>query len=139
LIPIATYACPMLCCAIQFLVLAFCGRRIAWAWFGVVVFLSALLAPDKEAAVVFAFLGYHPLVKQFFDRSKFAILWKMAYFNASILAAYWLMIHILGLEQLAQENAELGIGGLILLLILGNLTFFLLDRLLLIMAGKRRQ
>ena len=139
LIPVATYACPMLCCAIQFVVLAFCGKRIAWAWYGVVAILAVLLAPDKEAAIVFVFLGYYPLIKQLLDGSKLALLWKFLYFNVSILAAYWIMIHILGLDHVTQENAELGLAGLVLLLALGNITFYLLDKLLNIMARKRRR
>ena len=43
-------------------VLKTCGVRIAWAWYGAVAILSLLLAPDKEAAAVFAFLGYYPIV-----------------------------------------------------------------------------
>lgn len=136
LIPIATYICPMLCCATAFVVLRFCGKRIAWTWFGTVSILSLLLAPDKEAAVVFLFLGYYPLIKGSVDTKRLSVVIKFAYFNIAILAAYWVLIEILGLDQIAQENVEFGLWGIALLLVLGNITFFLLDRLLLII-GKR--
>lgn len=136
LIPIATYVCPMLCCLTAFVVLRFCGKRIAWAWFGTVSILSLLLAPDKEAAVVFLFLGYYPLIKGSVDTKRLSVVIKFAYFNIAILAAYWVLIEILGLDQIAQENVEFGLWGIALLLVLGNITFFLLDRLLLII-GKR--
>ena len=54
--PIATYVCPMLCALLLQAVLKTCGVRIAWAWYGAVAILLLLLAPDKEAATVFAFL-----------------------------------------------------------------------------------
>ena len=138
LIPVATYVCPMLCCALQYVVLRFCGRRIAWAWFGVVAILAVLMAPDKEAAMVFLFLGYYPLIKPYFDRRKLAVAFKFLYFNISVLIAYFLMIYLLGLQQIVQENAELGMIGLVLIFLLGNVTFFMLDRLLFIMERKKR-
>ena len=138
LIPIATYACPMLCCLTQLVVLRFCGKRIAWSWFAVVAVLSLLLGPDKEAAMVFLALGYYPLIKPTLEKCKFRIFWKFLFFNLSILAAYAVMIWLLGMDELAAENMELGLAGLVITLMLGNLTFFLLDRLLGILAGKLR-
>ena len=62
LIPVATFVCPMLCMMILTLVVRFCGKRIGWAWYGAVSILSILLAPDKEAAAIFIFLGYYPIL-----------------------------------------------------------------------------
>lgn len=130
LIPIATYVCPMVCALILQVVLKTCGGRIAWAWYGVVTILSLLLAPDKEAAVVFAFLGYYPIVKPKLDQRKGKWLWKALLFNGATLLAYWLMLRVLGLEELTAEFAEMGRVMCGVLLGLGNVTFFLLDRLL---------
>ena len=58
LIPVATFICPMVCILLAQLVLKTCGARYGWAWYGAVAVLSLLLAPDKEAAAVFAALGY---------------------------------------------------------------------------------
>jgi len=130
LIPVATYVCPMLCALLLQMVLKSCGRRTAWAWYGAVAVLSLLLSPDKEAAVVFVFLGYYPIVKPWLDRRKGRWLWKALLFNTATLAAYWMLLRILGLEGLEAELTELGgVLGLVLLA-LGNVTFFLLDRLL---------
>ena len=137
LIPIATYVCPMLCCLTAFFVLVFCGKRIAWAWYIAVAILALLMSPDKEAAVIFLFLGYYPLIKLTVERRKLSVVVKFLFFNASILAAYWVLIQILGLDQIAQENAQFGIWGIVLLLVLGNVTFFLLDRLLSNMARRK--
>ena len=130
LIPVATYVCPMLCALILRLVLKICGRRIAWAWYGAVSLLSLLLAPDREAAAVFAALGYYPILKPKLDALKGKWLWKLTFFNTVTLAAYWLMMHLLGFAQLAAEFSQMGILMTAVMLVLGNVTFILLDKLL---------
>ena len=120
------------------MVLKTCGSRIAWAWYGAVALLGLLLAPDKEAAAVFVFLGYYPIVKPKLDRKKLPWLWKGLLFNASVLALYWLLLRLFGMEQLVSEFRELGAAMTAVLLILGNVTFFLLDKLLGMKPRKRR-
>ena len=130
LIPVATFICPMVCILLAQVVLKTCGVRIAWAWYGAVAILSLLLAPDKEAAAVFAFLGYYPIVKPRLDKTRLRWLWKGLLFNASVLVMYWLLLQVLGMAQIAAEFAEMGTVMMFVTLILGNVTFFLLDRLL---------
>ena len=130
LIPVATYVCPVLCMLLLSFVLGMCGRRIAWAWYGAVSLLSLLMAPDKEAAAVFLALGYYPIVKPRLDRRKGKWLWKGLFFNAVILILYWLLMHIFGFDQLAAEFADMGKILTAVMLFLGNVTFFLLDKLL---------
>lgn len=130
ILPIATYAAPVLCMLLGQTVLKLCGRRIAWAWYGAVMVLSLLLAPDKEAAAVFAVLGYYPMVKPKLDRMGGSWFWKALLFNGSILALYWVLMYLIGMEQLLAEFSGLGIVMVGALLVLGNMTFFLLDHLL---------
>lgn len=130
LIPFATFVCPMFCCILTKLVLSMCGRRIAWAWYGAVALLSVLMAPDKEAAAVYVFLGYYPIVKPWMDRRKFPMLWKLLLFNASILLMYAMLIHLLGLSEIAADYAEAGTVMTVIMLILGNVTFYMLDLVL---------
>ena len=130
LIPVATFACPMLCMLILAFVTKMCGNRIGWAWYGAVAILSLLLGPEKEAAAVFVFLGFYPIIKPRMDRMKLNLLWKLLLFNLLILAMYALLIHLFGLEQIAAEYQELGAVMTVVMLALGNLTFFLLDRVL---------
>ena len=106
------------------------GNRIAWAWYGAVAILSLLLAPDKEAAAIFLALGCYPILKPKLDRRKAKCLWKLLYFNTVILVTYWLLMHMLGFDQLTSEFSEMSLVMTALLLILGNVTFFLLDKLL---------
>lgn len=136
LIPVATYVCPMLCAMLLQVVLRQCGSRIAWAWYGAVAVLSALLAPDKEAAAVFVFLGYYPIVKPRLDRTRLPWLWKAVLFNGAVCLLYWLLMHIFGMSQLSAEFAQMGTILLAACLVMGNVVFFLLDRLL---SGKLRK
>ena len=130
LIPVATFVCPMLCMMILTVVIRFCGKRIGWAWSGAVAILSVLMAPDKEAAAIFVFLGYYPLIKPMLDKMKSGMVWKFLFFNSVILLMYWLLINLFGLAQLAQEFSELGIALTVFTLITGNLVFYMLDRIL---------
>ena len=127
LIPTATFVCPMMCCIILEVVRRLCGNRVAWAWYGAVAILGLLMGPDKEAAAVFVFLGYYPILKPVFDRSRLRWLWKTLFFNAVILAMYWLLMHLFGMAELAEDWAELGYVMTAVMLLLGNVTFFLLD------------
>ena len=130
LIPVATYVCPMLCMILLAFVTRLCGMRIGWAWYGVVGLLSALMGPDKEAAAMFLCLGYYPIVKPELDKSRLRILWKLLLFNGATCAMYWVLIRLLGMEQLAAEFTESGRWMLAVMLVLGNLNSLLLDVLL---------
>lgn len=138
LIPVATYVSPMVCALLLQAVLCSCGVRIAWAWYGAVAMLSVLLSPDKEAAAVFAFLGYYPIVKPRLDGIRPPWLWKGLLFNGSIGLMYFLLLKLLRMEALGEEFAGLGLAMLAVLLVMGNVTFFLLDRLLGMKKFQRR-
>lgn len=139
LIPVATYVSPMLCALLLQLVLKTCRERIAWAWYGAVAILGCLLSPDKEAAAVFVFLGYYPIVKPKLDNRKAKWLWKGLLFNGSVGVMYFLLLKVLGMDELSAEFADMGFWMLAVLLILGNVTFFLLDRLLGMKPRRRRK
>lgn len=130
LIPIATYACPVLCAIICAFVFRFCGKRVAWAWYAVVCMLSLLIGPDKEAAGVFLFIGYYPILKPYFDRYRFGIFLKFLYFNCAIVMLYFCMIHLLGIASIVLEYEQLQVWSLLILLAFGNPIFILLDRVL---------
>ena len=130
LIPAATFVCPMLCVAVFSFIRKPLGTRLAWAWYASVSILSLLLAPDKEAAAVFLFFGYYPIIKPWMDRRKGALLWKLVLFNASIFAMYGLLIFVLGLDAVAEDFQDVNRIVVIAAVILGNATLFLVDILL---------
>ena len=137
LIPVATFVCPTLCMLLLQAVLRFAGKRIAWAWYLAVSLLCLLLGPDKEAVFLFLFLGWYPIAKPRLEKLPLAILWKLLAFNAAVLLMYRLLIGFLGMDALEKEFAEMGLGLLLLTLLLGNITFALLDKVLSRVGGKR--
>lgn len=130
LIPFATYVCPMLCALLCFTVFRFCGRRIAWTWYAAVAILSVLIGPDKEAAMVFLFVGYYPIIKPRLDCVPFAVLWKLLLFNISAVLVFAVQLLLFGVQMVMAEYAGIGAIWLIVFLLLGNVAFFLLDMLL---------
>ena len=130
LIPVATFVCPVLCLVILYLVCHLCGKRIGWAWYGAVSILAVLLGPDKEAAAVFAFLGWYPIVKPYLEKWPLSLMWKLLFFNIALAVMYWLLLSVFGLAEIAQEYAEFGLISGAIMVLLGNATFVLLDLLL---------
>ena len=130
LIPVATYVIPMLCMFLLQFVFRSCGSRITWAWYGAVAILGLLFCPDKEAAAVFAALGYYPIVKPKLDKSRFPWLWKGLLFNVTILVLYWLLLNLFGLQQVVQDFEQIGAIMTAALLVMGNVVFVLIDVLL---------
>lgn len=137
LIPVATYVTPMLSMVALQIVLQICGKSTAWAWYGAVALLGLLMAPDKEASAVFIALGYYPILKPAFDKCPLAAVCKAIYFNAVILLLYWLMLRVLGLSTVQEDFQEISAAMMAVLLVLGNFTFFTLDKLL-VSPGLRR-
>lgn len=139
LIPIATFICPMVCMLLLTMIKERIGLRNAWAWYAAVAILSVLLGPDKEAAAVFVFLGYYPIIKPKMDRLPVKWLWKLIFFNVVILCMYWLLLNVFGMAQVMEEFREMGTVLTIVTLIMGNITFFMLDILLVPQVWNRRK
>ena len=139
LIPVATYTTPVLCMVLLKIVLLYCGRRIAWGWYGAVALLSMLMSPDKEAAAVFLCLGYYPILKPWIERRRGKWIWKLLVFNVPMVALYSILIRVLGVAEVTGESGELGRILLPVLLLMGNVTFLALDRLLTILESRIRR
>ena len=136
LIPVATFVCPVICCVLLQLISGKLDNKMCWVWYVVVSILAVLIGPDKEAAAVFVFLGYYPIIRQYFPRGILGFVLKTLYFNATIFVMYWILIQLLGIAQIAMDYADFGVAMTVVLVLLGNVTFFMLDRLLAII--KRR-
>ena len=92
--------------------------------------LSFLILPNKEAAMVyFAFFGCYPILKPVLE-SKIKndiICWiiKALFFNATAVAAYSVIIYVMGMPL--DEFDEFGKWAIPILLGLGNVMFILYD------------
>ena len=127
LIPLSTYLCPVLCILITRIVLEKCGRRIGWCYYLAVAVLSLLLAPDREAALVYAFLGSYPMLRPFFE--KLGVLKttaKLAFFTLAGAAGYGMLLLVMGAGAAMDEGWLLTA----LTVLLWDVLFLLVDRML---------
>lgn len=131
-VPFASIACPVLSSLILIPVYIECGRKWGWLWFVSVAALAAMIAPEKESAVLFVFFGYYPMLKKYFGRLpkllKYAL--KFLYVNLTAFAAYWLMLFVLGLATVVQDFADVEKWTLGLMLLMANISFFIYDILI---------
>ena len=130
MLPFMTYVSPVFCLMIGGILLKIFSRTGFISWYIAVAVLSVLLCPDKEAAAVFTAFGVYPLVRIWLNNFPFKWLFKLLYFNAVTLLLYWLLLHVIGLQELAQEFSDVGKIMTLCMLFAGNLIFIILDRLL---------
>jgi len=133
MIPLATFCCPVLASLALIPLLLEYGRKWALMAYAAVAALGLMLSPDKEAALLFAFLGYYPALKPALDRIRrqpLRIIAKLGIFNVAVGLAYLLLIFLFQMEQLLREYAEMGLALTAACLLLGNITLLLYDRLL---------
>lgn len=141
LIPVNTYICPVLCILITKPVMIRCGNRIAWCYYLAAGILSLLLAPDREAAVVYGFLGYYPLIRSRFECIRNSVLRfgaKIIFFTLAGVGAYGLLGFLMGGEALLSELRQGGTMLAAVLILLWDLLLVMVDRLLGLDFGRKR-
>ena len=134
-IPVATYAVPMLCGLLLLPILMEFGRAAAWATFFATAALALLLDFDKEAAFFYLFIGYYPIVKWRLDRIKkkwLRFLAKLLLFTAAITAMYALLALLFPLAEMIQEFRDMGLWMTVLFVLLYDVCMLLFDRALLV-------
>ena len=127
LIPLNTYLCPVICILMNRIVLEPCGRKIGWCYYLAVAILSLLLAPDREAALVYAFLGYYPMIRPFFEKlGPLAWTVKLVFFTLAGTASYGMLLVVMGAAAAMNE------GWLMtaVTVLLWDVLFLLVDHLL---------
>ena len=127
--PLATFCAPMLAMVVLLPVLAECGTRMAAAAYGAAALLALLLAPDREMALIFVFFGWYPLLQpklQHLPSRLLRLICKLLFCNLSIALAYGLLLWVFQLGDLAESTPLLNA----MLVVCGNITFLLLDRVL---------
>ena len=133
IIPIALYACPILASAVLLPVRAKCRRSYGWCCYAAIALLGLLLSPDKEAASLFLFLGYYPLIKPKLDtiRSKaLRLVCKLGIAAVAISAMYAILLYVIGLTAVVEEFATTAAWMLWTTVGLGIVVFLLYDMLL---------
>lgn len=131
ILPFMTYALPGIAGMLLTVVVLETSKRWAFACYVAITFLSFLIAPDKEAAVVYAFfLGYYPILKSAIEKiGNLFLEWliKLPLFNVSMVAAYALVLRVM---TTGEDFYFWGKYTLYILLAMGNVAFVLYDRAL---------
>lgn len=137
-IPLATFCCPALAGLMLIPVFVECGEKLSWCAYTAIAALSLILCPDKEAALLLAFIGYYPILRWRLDQLRSRLLRvvaKLGVFNLAVLAMYALSILVLQMDQILREYQEMGLALTVACLLVGNITLLLYDRLIAIMTA----
>ncbi|MCI8652268.1 MAG: hypothetical protein HFF11_01050 [Angelakisella sp.] len=132
MIPFSEYACPTFAGLVLIAVAEEMGRKTALIVYGAVSLLSLLLTPSKEAAILFVFFfGYYPVIRAVL-MEKVAVrpvrlLLKLLLFNGMIVLSYLIVIHVLGIPDILEEFGSFGQYSALVLLLFGNIFFFVYD------------
>lgn len=127
IIPVNTYLCPVLCILLTRPILERCGKRIGWCYYLATAILSLLLAPDREAALVYAFLGYYPMIRPFFEKlGAFGWYAKLLLFTLAGAASYFVLLLVMGAGAAMNEGWIITV----VTVLLWDVLFLLTDRLL---------
>ncbi len=106
LIPVATYCSPMIAGVLLLPVMSELGNRWAWMTWAVTAALALLLSVDREAAFLYLFLGYYPILRPFLDALHTAALrffCKLAFFTLTLGAMYALLLWVFRLPSLLED------------------------------------
>lgn len=129
--PFLTYAAPAAAGFLLIAIVVDCGYRWAVLVYLVVSLLSLFVVPDKQAAIIFVFLGYYPIAKDYLDRHvKGRVLrWiiKFSIFNLSILLAYGLMLYVFKMPDIMTDMGSLGRFTGLVTLLAGNAVFIVFE------------
>ena len=130
---IATYAAPLIASVCLIPVLREFGKGNAFlAWLATAV-LSLFLSADKESAFFYVFLGYYPIVRQFFERPRskpVRIALKLVFFAGMTAAMYLFLFYVLRLGAIVEEFGEYGLFYELILLAALVLVMLVYDRAL---------
>lgn len=145
IVPLATYLSPILASVAVLAAREECPLRYAVVCYGAAAILGLLLSADKESALLFAFLGYYPLLKPKLDKLPrlLRIVCKLAVFTAAVGGMYAMLLFVFRLEAVVRDFTESAPWLLWSTLFLGVALFlvydFALDRFLSIYRARRKK
>ena len=138
LVSVASIAIPAVAGCLLIPIVAEAGLGYAFGAYGASAALALLLAPDREAALIYTlFFGYYPALFAVVSKIKAkAPRWaaKLLIFNAAAVAEGLVTVYVLGIPF--EEFPLLGGWGPALLLALANLVFVLYDHVLAGLIGQ---
>ena len=127
---IGTFAGPILAMGVLLPILEEYGIKTAAAAWGAAAILALLLVPDRETALVFVAFGWYPLLRPRLvgiHSRPVRFLVKLAVCNVIIAVLYGLVLRLMGLTaDLLDASRWMNL----LLLLIANVTFLMMDRAL---------
>ncbi len=126
------YAIPMITGALLMMLVVEFGKSFAVVIYIAVSIISMLLLGNKEPAIMYLmFFGYYPIIKSILEnRLKGIFCWIIKYFifNVSIISSYFVVTKVFMISF--DDIKEFGKFALPILLLAGNVLFFMYDILL---------
>lgn len=131
MIPFGEFALPAFAGLVLIAVVVENGAATAVLVYVAVSLLSVFLVPVKEAALLFIFFfGYYPILQTRLQRIRprpVRGVLKFAVFNVAVIAAYAVVINLLGISEVLDEFGSFGKYSALVLLFLGNVFFAVYD------------
>lgn len=132
LFPLATFCSPALAALVLIPIMIETDRKMALGAYVAIAALSLLLAPDKESALLFAFLGYYPILKPEIDKIRarwLRITLKLLLFDCAAGTMLLIATYLFGMMQIMAEYREMGRAMIVVFIAIANITMLLYDRL----------
>jgi len=129
-IPAAVLCAPILAMLVLLPVLEELGPQSAWTAYAAASLLALLLTADRETALVYVFFGWYPILRPriaALPSRALRVLVRLAVCNAAVFLLYGVVLRLLGLTADLLEAAWFFNA---LLLLMGNLTFLMVDLVL---------
>ena len=138
--PFAQFCGPVLAAVCVMIFLVECGVKWAFFMYLTVSFLSFLLSPDLESAMLFTcFVGWYPILKVQLEtklRSRFLqMVIKITALCVCVGASYYLLLRILSVPALVEEFSDYSALMLGTVIVMGIIAFILVDICLTRMAN----
>ena len=133
-IPIMTYAGPLMAGVLLLPVLLEFGKKPAWMTWAVTAVIVLLLDADREAALWYLLMGYYPIIVWQLNRirSRVArVAVKLAYFALVIALLYGVLALLLNMKAMLAEFGDMGPIMTAAFFLLMLFCLMLYDRLLL--------
>ena len=131
LIPSMTYVLPAFSGLCIWTISEQISRRWGLLSYAASAALCFMLIPEIEADLYYAFFfGYFPLIKELLEkiRPKFvAFLVKLGIFNVTIIIAFWILSHIMNLDQILEGLESFGDAAVYVLWGTANIAFLIYD------------
>lgn len=133
IIPVMTYAAPLLCGVLLIPVQLEYDRRTAWTVFAAAALLTLILGFDKELAFFYLFLGYYPIIKWRIERIRSnprKLILKLLFFSVSLILMYVLLGLVIGFAAVMADFQDMGKIMTFLFFCMMLVCLMLFDRLL---------